>query len=195
MEREQQQQHQQSRAALRARKAPSGTQIFPLSYIDDINALVSRSVKTTTWHRYLQKAAESVKLEWDAAKDWEGKAAPHLGVYIGDEKRHWKERLKKAKGMWECVRRLTRLPPMAKRTIVCGQLIPILCYDCEAFTEPNEEMRRLVRTWSRWVIGAWAGSNALKVESISGIDDLDEWFRKRKIRWAASVYGRHLPAL
>ena len=146
-------------------------------------------------HRYLQKAAESVKLEWDEAKDWEGKGAPHLGVYIGDAKQHWKERLKKAKGMWECVRRLTRLPPLAKRTIVCGQLIPILCYDCEAFTEPNEEMRRLVRTWSRWVIGAWAGSNALKVESISGIDDLDEWFRKRKIRWAASVYGRHLPAL
>ena len=45
------------------------------------------------------------------------------------------------------------------------------------------------------MVGAWAGSNALKVETLSGIDDLDEWFRKRKIRWAASVYGRYLPAL
>ena len=106
-----------------------------------------------------------------------------------------KERLKKARGAWECVRRLTRLPPKAKRTIVCGQLIPILCYGCEAFTEPNEEMRRLSRTWSRWIVGAWAGSNSGRVETLSGVDDLDEIFRKRKIRWAASVYGRYLPAL
>ena len=37
--------------------------------------------------------------------------------------------------------------------------------------------------------------NARKVEALSGIDNLDEWFRKCKIRWAASVYGTHLPAL
>ena len=84
--------------------------------------------------------------------------------------------------MWECVRRVTRLPPMAKRTIVYTQLILILCYGCKAFDEPNEEMRRLARAWSRWVIGAWQGSNVLKVEALSGIDNLDEWFRKRKIR-------------
>ena len=152
-------------------------------------------VKTTTWHEHLNAAAESVKLKWDEAKDWEGKDSPHLGVYIGNASRHWKERLKKARGAWECVRRLTRLPPIAKRTIVCGQLIPILCYGCEAFEQPNEEMRRLVRTWRRWVIGAWRGSSDLKVEALSGIDNPDKWFRKRKIRWAALVYGRHLPAL
>ena len=82
-----------------------------------------------------------------------------------------------------------------KRTIVCGQLIPILCYGCEAFDEPNEEMRRLARTWCRWVVGAWQGSSTSKVEALCGIDSLDEWFRKKRIRWAASVYGRHLPAL
>ena len=84
---------------------------------------------------------------------------------------------------------------MDKRTIVCGQLIAILCYGCEAFDEPNEEMRTLVRAWSRWVVGAWQGSNAQKIEALSGIDNLDEWFRKRKVRWAASVYGRHLSEL
>ena len=84
---------------------------------------------------------------------------------------------------------------MAKRTIVCGQLIHIPCYGCEAFDGPNEGMRRLVRAWSRWVIGAWQGSNAQKVQALSGIDNLDEWFRKRKIRWAASMYGRHLPEM
>ena len=56
-------------------------------------------------------------------------------------------------------------------------------------------MRRLVRAWSRWVVGAWQGSNAQKIEALSGIDNLDEWFRKRKVRWAASVYGRHLSEL
>ena len=84
---------------------------------------------------------------------------------------------------------------MTERTIVCGQLIPILCYGYEGFNGPNEEMRRLVRAWSRWVIGAWQGSNAQKVEALSGIDNLDKWFRKCKIRWAASVYGRHRPEL
>ena len=56
-------------------------------------------------------------------------------------------------------------------------------------------MRRLARACSRWVVGAWRGSNAGKIESLSGIDSLDEWFRKRRIRWAASVYGRHLTEL
>ena len=45
------------------------------------------------------------------------------------------------------------------------------------------------------MIGAWQGSNTRKVEALSGIDNLNEWFRKRKIRWAASMYGRHLPEL
>ena len=189
------QQAQQRRSSKRLRKLPEEDRLLPLSYIDDINTLVPRTTRTNTWHEQLDKAAESVGLKWDKAKDWEGSDHPHLGVYIGNERRHWKERLKKARGMWECVRRLTRLPPMAKRTIVCGQLIPILCYGCEAFDRPNEEMRRLVRMWSRWVVGAWRGSNAQKIESLSGIDDLDEWFGKRRIRWAASVYGRHLPEL
>ena len=71
-----------------------------------------------------------------------GKQGKHLGVYLTDERRHWRERLRKAKGMWEQVRRLTRLilPPSAKKSIVCGQLYPVLYYGCEAFPEPNEEM-------------------------------------------------------
>ena len=174
---------------------PQKDRVLPLSYIDDINTLIPRTTRTGIWHEQLDKAAESVRLKWDKAKDWEGSDHLHLGVYIGNERRHWRERLKKARGMWECVRRLTRLPPMAKRTIVCGQLIPILCYSCEAFDEPNEEMRSLARAWSRWVVVAWRGSNAGKIESLSGIDSLDEWFRKRRVRWAASVYGRHLPEL
>ena len=56
-------------------------------------------------------------------------------------------------------------------------------------------MIRLVRQWARWVIGTWAGSSVEKVEALSGIEDLGEFFRKKKIRWAASVYGRHLPIL
>lgn len=84
---------------------------------------------------------------------------------------------------------------MAKSTIVYGQLIPILCDGWEAFEDANKEITRLGKTWSRWVIGACQGANALMVEAVSGIDNLNEWFRNRKIRWAASVCGRHLPAL
>ena len=71
-QREQQQQIQQSRAALRPQMVLVRAHVFPLSYIDDINALVPRTVKTATWHKYLQKAAQSVQLKWDEAKDWEG---------------------------------------------------------------------------------------------------------------------------
>ena len=101
---------------------------------------------TNTWHKHLNDSAESVMLKWDKPKDLGGKNTPHLGVYVGNARQHWKQRLKKARGMWECVRRLTKLPPIAKRTIVCTQLIHILCYGCEAFEEPNEQMIRLVRT-------------------------------------------------
>ena len=97
------------------------------------------------WHEHLDEAAESVMLKWDQTKDWEEEDSPHFDVYIGNERWHRRERLEKARGMWECVRVLIRLPAMAKRTRVCRQLIPILCYGCEAFDEPNEEMRRLVR--------------------------------------------------
>lgn len=79
-----------------------------------------------------------------------------------------------------------------KRTIVCGPLIPILYDGCEAFDKLNEEMRRLASVWSRWEVGAWQGSNTLKVEPLSGIDDVDEFFPKVTIRWAASLCGRHL---
>ena len=56
-------------------------------------------------------------------------------------------------------------------------------------------MRRLARACSRSVLGAWQGSHVRKVEALSGMKNLDEWFRKCKIRWLASVYGRHLPEL
>lgn len=87
---------------------------------------------------------------------------PHkvkLYTFTASRNRH----VKVAKG-------LTRLPPKAKM-IVCGQLIPVLCYGCEAFTKPNEEMARLGRQWARWVVGAWAGSSAERVEILSGVED------------------------
>ena len=45
------------------------------------------------------------------------------------------------------------------------------------------------------MVGAWQGSNAGKIEALSGIDNLDAWFRKCKIRCAVLVYGRYLPEL
>lgn len=169
--------------------------MIPLSYIDDNNAIVPASIKAERWHRQLQQAGEEMKLRWDTDKDWEGKQGKHLGVYLKDEKRHWKERVQKARAMWEQVRRLTRLPVMAKKAIVCGQLLSVLCYGCEAFSTPNEEMIRLSRMWARWVIGAWSGSNAEKVAHLSGCEQIQVIFERKNIQWAGSVYGRHLPTL
>ena len=193
-EREYQQQYQTARTSLRKRTTQQ-TEVIPLSYIDEVNTLIPRSLKTARWHKTLKDASDTMKLKWDTTKDWEGKEGKHLGVYLNDERRHWRKRLQKARKAWAYVRRLTKLSPEGKRTIVCGQLLPILCYGCEVFEKPNEEMMRLARTWSRWVVGAWSGSNADKVAALSGIDNLCEIFRKRKIRWAASVYGRCLPLL
>ena len=119
----------------------------------------------------------------------------HLGVRIGDEKAHWTEREAKARGAWQHIRRLTRLPPRAKRQVVAGQLLPLLLYGAELHQHPTESMRRLVREWQRWIVGAWRGSNAQKVSEICGIPDIDVMVQNKRIRWAASVYGRALPQL
>ena len=151
----------------------------------DFWSIIENELCDPRWHQKLDCASEQMKLRRDKEKDWEGRAGKYLGVFLSDEKRHWKERTKKVRFLWQQVRRRTRLPPKAKKIIVCGQLIPVLCYGCEAFQKPNEEMIRLARQWARWVVGAWTRSSVGKVESLSGIEDLEELLRKKRIRWAA----------
>ena len=45
------------------------------------------------------------------------------------------------------------------------------------------------------MVGAYRGSNAAKVEELSGIMNLATAMRNKRIRWAASVYEMHLPEL
>ena len=163
---------------------------------DHINTVLTmrKASHTARWDEKLDASAQEMRWSWDHSKDWEGKGK-HLGVYIQDERLHWKERTRKARAAWELVRRLRRLPPSCKKQIVCGQLLPILTYGSECHPKPTEQMVRLSREWSRWVVGAWRGSNAGKVEDLSGIDKLEGAMRRKKIRWAASVYGRALSAL
>lgn len=168
----QKRQQEKHRYQLRNTNPVQAPAVIPLSYIDDINSIIPARVTTRDWHASLEVASRGMRLSWDASKDWEGKEGKHLGVYLGDERSHWRERLKKARGMWEQVRRLTRLPPKAKKTIVCGQLYPVLYYGCAAYPEPNEEMVRLSRQWARWVVGAWSGSSVERVEVLSGVEDL-----------------------
>ena len=54
----------------RLQKLLEEDRLLPLSYIDDINTLVHRTTRTSTWHDQLDKAAESVRLKWDKTKDW-----------------------------------------------------------------------------------------------------------------------------
>jgi len=85
-------------------------------------------------------------------------------------------------------------PVLSQEAASRGQVIPILVYGAELHQQPTESMRRLVREWQRWIVGAWRGSRADRVEALSGVGDLDTITYKR-VRWAASVYGRTLPIL
>lgn len=102
--------------------------------------------------------------------------------------------MRKARAAWEQVRRLTRLPMRAKKQIVCRQLYPILYYGCEAFPQATEEMTRMSREWGRWTVGVWRGSANSIIEDLSGVEDL-QWVMEKRIRWAASVYGRNVQVL
>jgi len=54
--------------------------------------------------------------------------------------------------------------------------------------------QRLQRRYAEQVPGV-RGSNATKVEGLAGISDLQVMMQIKRIRWAASVYGWHLPEL
>ena len=94
-----QSQHQAARASLRARPVSmKKEEVLPLLYIDDVNTIIPRSLKTARWYDYLNEAGDSMKLEWDKSKDWEGRDGKHLGIYLNNERKHWKERVRKAEG-------------------------------------------------------------------------------------------------
>jgi len=78
---------------------------------------------------------------------------------------------------------------------VTQQILPILTCDCELYPEPSEQQRRLAAGIQRWVVGAYRGSDREKVEELTGIAEVGRLMLCRRIRWAASVFGRHLPEL
>jgi len=90
---------------------------------------------------------------------------------------------------------LGRLSAAGKRRIVTQQILPILTYGCELYPVASEQQRRLATECQRWVVGAYRGSDTEKVEALIGISGLDRMMMCKRIRWAASVYGRHLPEL
>jgi len=174
-------------------RQPIREKFWPLSFIDDINGVCVGSEKEID--RALQGAAEVAGIKWDMEKNWRGTKGRHLGVTMGDKRRHQKYRAQKARAAWELVKRLGRLSAVGKRKIVTGQILPILTYGCELYPESSEQQRRLAAECQRWVVGAYRGSEAGKVEALTGISELDRLMVCKRIRWAASVYSRHLPEL
>ena len=167
---------------------------WPLSFIDDVNGVYVGSEKEMGGA--LQKAEEEeVGIRWDREKDWKGTKGKHLGVAMGDRCRHQKYRTQKANAAWEMVRRLNKLTALGKRKIVTQQILPILTYGCELYPEPSKQHSHLAAEIQRWVIGAYRGSNKRKVEELAGITEIGRLMLCKRIRWAASVYGRHLPEL
>jgi len=56
-----------------------------------------------------------------------------------------------------------------------------------------KRQQRPVAEIQRWVVGAYRGSNKAKVKQLPGISGLRTVMQNRRVRWAASIYGRHLP--
>jgi len=79
--------------------------------------------------------------------------------------------------------------------MVVQQLLPILTYGCEPYPEPSEQQRRLANGMYGWTVGAYKGSRADKVQALSRLNDIGTVMANKRDRWAASVYGRHLPEL
>ena len=132
-----------------------------------------------------QQAAREFKMSWDREKDW--KNSTHLGVNL-DSRKHWKYRTAKARGAWQMVRRLTRLPPKEKKIV--PQLLLILTYGGELHHIPTKEAQALAAEMNRFVVGAWRGSSNERVAAIAGIAELVEAMKRKRVRWTASVYAR-----
>ena len=143
----------------------------------------------------LEEAAKKRGVKWDHDKDWRGNGGKHLGVIMQDQRRHQKYRWKKTKAAWEVVKRLSKLPARGKRAILTQQLLLILTYGSELYPNPSEQQVPLAYEMYRWTLGAYPGSRKDKVQALIGLDGLDTIMRNKRIRWAASVYARHLPEL
>jgi len=143
----------------------------------------------------LGEAAREAGVKWDRDKDWKGNKGRHLGVVMQGRRRHQKYRCQKTKAAWEVVKRLSKLPTRGKRAILTQQLLPILTYGCELYPNPSEQQSRLAYEMYRWVVGAYPGSRKDKVQVLVGLDEIGTIMRNKRIRWAASVYARHIPEL
>jgi len=71
----------------------------------------------------------------------------------------------------------------------------MLTYGSELHTDPSEEASRLAGRMARWICMGYKGSSRQKVEEITGIAQLEVMTHRKRVRWAASVYGRHEPEL
>ena len=79
------------------------------------------------------------------------------------------------------VRQLTRLPPREKAKIVGAQILPTLLYGAELHDKPWEEGKRLLREMTRWIVGAYRGSAAERLEWLTRIERLEHQMLVKKI--------------
>jgi len=166
---------------------------WPLSFIDDVNGV--RIGGEREMDEALAKAGEEAGIKWDREKDWRGSKGRHLGVVMQDQRRHQKYRCQKTKAAWDIIRRLSRLPAIGKRKILTQQLLPILTYGSELYPTPSEQQERLAYEMYRWTVGGYPGSRKDKIQRLVGLGDIKEIMRNKRVRWAATVYARHLPEL
>ena len=93
---------------------------------------------------------------------------------------------------FQLIRRLSRLPPREKKKLVVSQLLPRMTYGAELHNTPSKKVEIYAAEWNRCIVGEWRGSSTERVADIAGIAELEEAMKRKKIRWAASIYERGL---
>jgi len=83
-------------------RRPVREKYWPLSFIDDVNGVCVGSEKEID--KALQGAAEAAGIRWDKEKNWKGQQGKHLGVIMGNKKKHQKYRAQKARAAWEMMK-------------------------------------------------------------------------------------------
>ena len=77
-----------------------------------------------------------------------------------------------------------------QKKMIVAPILPILMYGAELHLTPLTEAAGFAASCHRWITGAWRGSNRGTVADRVDIQKLGGMMWMKRIRWAASAYGR-----
>ena len=94
----------------------------------------------------------------------------------------------------ECSQNAIEIAPEVQKTSSMWTN-PLYGSELLVYPKPHPQKIQLAAECARWVVGARRGSSRQRVSEISGIRELEELMRRKRIRWEASVYTRRVVEL